>query len=164
MIQNKILITITIILILYIVGWSIYHQIKEHYNQNDSKLQDLKHIFTEFFKKEKYWNGYLARLNNRNIMKEISLFRGNTSYTINKERVHICLKDENGEYYSDNMLIYVLAHELAHVICEEIGHTELFNNIFKELLIELEKEGIYNPNLPVNLEYCKNGDKEIDPG
>lgn len=163
MIQNKILITITIIFILYIVGCSIYHQIKEHYDQTDEKLKELRDVFTKFFKNKKVWKNSLARLNNRDIMNEIHIFRGNTSYTINKKCVHICLKDKEGNYYSDNMLIYVLAHELAHVICEEIGHTELFNKIFAELKEELENANIYDDNLPLDNNYCKNGDKEISP-
>ena len=39
-----------------------------------------------------------------------------------KQKVYLCLKDENNEYYNDNMLIYVALHELAHVLCDEIGH------------------------------------------
>ena len=45
----------------------------------------------------------------------------------------MCLKDKNGKYYDDNMLNYVALHELAHVLCDEIGHTDKFYAIFDEL-------------------------------
>ena len=52
------------------------------------------------------------------------------------------------------MLIYVLLHELAHVKCDEIGHTEKFKTIFKSLLQKAELAGIYNPYQPPIDNYC----------
>ena len=69
------------------------------------------------------------------------------------------MKDENNEYYALFMLIYVLAHELSHVICESIGHTDEFNTIFEELLVELADAGIYDPSTPLLADYCHSGDK-----
>ena len=34
--------------------------------------------------------------------------------------MHLCLKDENGNYYDDNMIIYVALHELAHIATKMI--------------------------------------------
>ena len=150
------------VILLILVLYLIYRQYIEHYSQNDPKLQELKEIFRNFFsKKERYWSGELEVLNNRDIMKEINLYRGDKSYTINKENVYMCLKNNDGDYYDMNTLIYVLAHEIAHVICDEIGHTEKFHRIFEALLKELIEEDIYNPNLKVKNDYCENGDPEI---
>ena len=91
-------------------------------------------------------------------MNEINLYKGKKSYTINKENVYLCLKDENGEYYDENLLTYVLAHELAHVICHNIGHTPEFHAIFEQLLLELIDEGLYDPSKGVDPTYCENGD------
>jgi hypothetical protein len=71
----------------------------------------------------------------------------------------MCLKDENGSYYPQNMLIYVLAHEFAHVLCNSIGHTEEFHNIFDDLMAELIKDGFYDPKEEIILDYCEHGDK-----
>ena len=149
------------ILLIIIVFWLIYKQNKEEYNQNDVVLLRLKKDFQDFFNKKTVWNKPLDMLNNRDIMSEISLYRGNKSYTINKENIYICLKNEKGEYYNYNMLVYVLAHEIAHVLCKEIGHTNLFHNIFEELILHLSEEGVYNPSIPVIKNYCVNGDSEI---
>ena len=77
------------------------------------------------------------------------------SYTVNKKKIYLCMKDEHNEYYNDNTLIYVLLHELAHVLCDEIGHTKKFESIFKSLLVEAEAKNIYNPNIPISYEYCE---------
>ena len=139
----------------------IYGQIYEHYCQNDEKLKELKSVLEEFFAKQEKWEGPLEVLNRKDIMKEITLYRGEKSYTINKEKVYICLKDQYGEYYSDNTLYYVIAHEISHAICDEIGHTDKFHAIFKALLKKLECAGIYNSSIPVTQDYCIKGDKEM---
>ena len=145
---------VTIIL----VGYLIYRQIEEYRLKDDPKLKELKKIFSEFFHQERYWTSKLRPLNTRDIIKETDLYRGDKSYTINKQRVYLCLKDENNEYYSLNMLIYVLAHEYSHVISESIGHTEEFHAIFEELLVELADSGIYDPSKPIIPNYCHEGD------
>ena len=79
---------------------------------------------------------------------------GEKSYTLNKEDIFLCLKDENDKYYEDNMLIYVLLHEVAHSICPEIGHTDLFKEIFDALLDKATEMKIYDKNIPVIKNYC----------
>ena len=76
----------------------------------------------------------------RRIQNEISLSKGKKSYTINKEDIFLCLLDENGNYYHDNMLIYVLLHEISHSVCNEIGHTEKFNKIFHAFIIPIRQK------------------------
>jgi hypothetical protein len=147
----------TIILILIIisfVGWIIITQIEEFKLQDDPKLKELKKIVEPLFSKDKTYSGVLSSLNNRDIMNEISLYKGDKSYTINKHKIFLCLKDENSEYYNNSMLIFVLLHEISHVLCPNIGHTEEFDNIFQAVLDEATKEGIYNPNIPVLQNYC----------
>jgi len=56
------------------------------------------------------------------------------------------------------MLTYVLAHEISHVICNSVGHTDEFNIIFEELLVELTDAGIYDPSSPLLSDYCHSGD------
>ena len=68
------------------------------------------------------------------------------------------MKDEQGEYYEDNMLIYVALHELAHVLCDEVGHTEKWKKIFEDLLVDAENKGVYNSNVPPILDYCTYND------
>ena len=160
-IQTKLLPIILVIFIVVLTTCSIYNQINEYYLQDDPKIQDLKRLFEKFFNKDKYWDPPLDMLNNRDVMKEIVIYRGEKSYTINKQKVFLCLKDEKGYYYSLNNLIYVLTHEIAHVLCDEIGHTTKFYDIFECLILKLIEDGIYNPSIPMDNNYCKNGDHEV---
>jgi len=156
---KKIITIFVVCLVLMIIIYSAYTQIEDYKNSTDSKLIEIKRIFVDFFKQERKWKGSLKMLNTRDIMNEISLYRGDKSYTLNKERVHLCIKDENNEYYHNSMLIYVLAHELSHVLCESIGHTDEFNRIFRELLEELVDAGIHDPSYRLIDDYCHSGDK-----
>ena len=57
-----------------------------------------------------------------------------------------------------NMLIFVTLHEIAHCLCDEIGHTDRFNDIFNELLEKAIKMKIYNPSIPIIQDYCTYND------
>ena len=69
-----------------------------------------------------------------------------TSYTINKgEKIVFCLRSKIiHEIHDINTIMYVVIHEMAHVACPEYGHTKLFKEIFKFLLVQANKIGIYN--------------------
>lgn len=81
--------------------------------------------------------------------------KASKSYTINKEVIYLCIYDENGKPYPMNMLIYVALHEVAHVLCDEVGHTQKFHNIFEDLLKKATEMGIYNPSIPLIQNYCE---------
>lgn len=154
----------TIILALVIVGfiiWLLKMQIEEFELQKDPKLSELKSLLNPMFEKESFNNHMLNQILKRNVLDQISLYRGEKSYTINKSKVYLCLRDEAGEYYGNNMLLFVFLHELAHVICDEVGHTQKFQEIFDALLDEASHMQIYDPNIPVIQNYCNyNGDND----
>ena len=148
---------LALVLIVMIILLSI-NKYENYQLQNDPAIDRIRTIFTEFFSQDKRWGGTLEMLNKRNVMKEINLYKGNKSFTINKTDVHICCKDENKVYYPENMLIYVFAHEVSHVLSVSIGHTEEFHGIFEDLLVELTDAGIYDPSQEIITNYCENGD------
>jgi hypothetical protein len=152
-VQYKVFAIFIAIVIIALSGIAIYSQINEYYSQLDPKLFELLELIRPLFAQDNY-TGELSVLNDRDILSEIKLYKGDKSYTINKQKVYLCLQDENDAYYNMNMLIYVILHELAHVICDEIGHTEKFNRIFEELLDEANKKSIYNPSIPIIKDYC----------
>ena len=85
---------------------------------------------------------------------QVEIFRGKKSFIINKKEIFLCLYDENGKYYSDNMLLYVLLHELAHSIAHSDGHTIEFNEIFKNLLTEAKEKNIIPEDFQPKKNYC----------
>lgn len=134
------MISIIILLILFILllGYVIFSRVMEYYSQLDPML---RHIHQK-----------LEPLDPK--VKSLKFYEGNKSYTINKKKIYLCLKDEKNEYYNENMLMYVAIHELAHVLCDEIGHTDKFHRIFKQLLYKAQKLGIYDSTQPIIRNYC----------
>ena len=152
-------IIIIIIILISICVILIQNQIKEHHMQDDPMLFNLRYKLNTMFDNKKIYKGNLEKLNNGNIMDSIGLYKGNKSYTINKEKIFLCLFDEQNKYYNTQFLMYVLLHEISHVLCDEIGHTKKFNEIFEELLIEAVEQGIYDPSTPMIQNYCTYNDK-----
>jgi len=81
-----------------------------------------------------------------------------TSYSVNKgEEIVFCLKSKNTQKNHDiNLIMYVAIHEMAHLACPEVGHTPLFNKIFKFFINQAVEKGFYKyknyGNNPT--EYC----------
>ena len=90
---------------------------------------------------------------------EANLKNTTTSYSINKgEQVVVCLrsKEQYGKLHQLNTLMYVVIHEMGHLMSDSIGHTEEFYKNFDFLLSVSQKIGIYKyinyANSPT--EYC----------
>lgn len=93
------------------------------------------------------------------ITQNIHIYKSTKSYCLNKREIYLCTEDKNGNEYSFNTLIYVAIHELAHCIDHEVSdeheHTFTFNLIFNDLLHKAAKLNIYNPKLPIPIDYGK---------
>jgi hypothetical protein len=139
---NKGLVIFTALLLLGGVIWWVTYTIKEHHLQDDPMLFKIKQIVEPLHPD----------------IKNLKLYKGDKSYTINKERIYLCLRDENDEYYPINMLIYVFLHEYAHYLNkDDIGHTPKFHAIFEDLIDKANEMGIYNSSIPPLQNYCMHG-------
>ena len=70
-----------------------------------------------------------------------------TSYSVNKgQKIVICIKekDEAETLIDINTIMFVVIHELAHVITKSIGHNDEFWNNMRFLLEISVKLGIYD--------------------
>lgn len=130
--------TLLIIIVIGFLGIYFYNTHIEFFSSQDPVLNALQR--------------QLAVLHPR--FQNVELYVGDKSYTINKQRVFICLKDKHGRYYSRNMLCYVVLHEYAHMLCDEIGHTAKFAQVFEELLRQASIHGLYDPSIPPLTDYC----------
>jgi len=60
--------------------------------------------------------------------------------------IHLCLIDRGGFKYDDNTIKMVVLHEIAHVLCTDEKHTELYNRIEESLIVSATELGWVNPN------------------
>ena len=107
------------------------------------------------------YKNYIEQLNERiinTIIIESESNNGYTSYSINKgEKLVFCLRSKEKENIHDiNLIMYVVLHEMSHIACPEIGHTQLFKKIFAFLTTIAIKLNIYKkiPFETESKEYC----------
>ena len=112
------------LLIIVAIGLGIYwinHRIEEHHLASDPMLYKIKDLTKSLHPD----------------IRNIKLFRGSKSYTINKNK------------------IYVFLHEFSHYLNkDDVGHTEKFHEIFRDLILKAHFLGIYDISIPPLKKYC----------
>jgi hypothetical protein len=92
---------------------------------------------------------------NPDVLEENDLDAQSTSYSENKgEKIIVCLRDKTEKPYpliEENTVMFVLIHEMAHLMTATIGHTPEFWTNFRKLLHECIKIGVYQ-----SVNYSKN--------
>jgi hypothetical protein len=95
--------------------------------------------------------------------EKLNITEGEVSETEDKTYITLCVRDPiTGNEYSQNTLMYVLLHEIAHVITpleygkgdEIIDHGPRWENNFQKLLRRAEIVGVYNSSIPMDQWYC----------
>jgi len=88
----------------------------------------------------------LTRNYNPSTLSETVVGSKYTSYSVNKgEKISICIRATNNEFIDDNTVLFVVIHELAHVMTDEVGHPPEFWDNMKFLLESAERINIYKP-------------------
>jgi hypothetical protein len=81
-------------------------------------------------------------------MCENDLDADSTSYSENKgEKIVVCLRDKKAPYklVDTNTVMFVVLHEMAHLMTTTIGHTPEFWTNFRQILQDAVGCGIYQP-------------------
>lgn len=94
----------------------------------------LQKLITHVSDKE-YYKKNLSMYNPSKLSENI--LEIDTAYTVNKGQIMLfCLDDRKDKYklHDINTMMYVAVHELAHIGCKSIGHTDEFKAVFKSLL------------------------------
>lgn len=89
----------------------------------------------------------VERFNPQNMM-ENDIDATTTSYSENKgELIVVCLRDKRHPYpfVDENTVMFVLLHEMAHLMTTTVGHTPEFWANFKRILHDAVQVGIYTP-------------------
>jgi hypothetical protein len=146
---------IIILIITSIIIYYIRNKDKKKEITDDSKI-----IFLIIKEKIKELINYCLILNDINFINYIkninekfyytdiyenNMNNDNTSYTINKgDEMILCIRSKNDyKIHNLNDLLYVVIHEIAHIGCPEIGHTQLFYKINIYLLERAIEKKIY---------------------
>lgn len=90
-------------------------------------------------------------------LSKVLFFSSDESYTEDKNKIFLCLKDVDGKYYDYNMLIYVAIHECSHALTDviDVEHTSpQFKGMFENLLTKAYHLKIYDPNKSLVTNYC----------
>jgi hypothetical protein len=92
-------------------------------------------------------------------MCENNLDATSTSYSENKgEKIVVCLREKVAPFklIDDNTIMFVILHEMSHLMTTSIGHTPEFWANFKRILQDAIQVSIYTPvNYAKNpVEYC----------
>lgn len=95
------------------------------------------------------YKAYIEQLNSK-IRQSIVIENGEddiyTSYSVNKgEQLVFCIRSRRtrDKIHDINLMMYVVLHEMAHVGCPSIGHTEEFKRIFAFFTEQAIKIGLY---------------------
>ena len=131
---------VCIIFISLMISYMLYNQVYEYYAANDPMIISLKNKLSPVFPDIVSMNIYSST---------------GKSYTINKEKVYICLKDKNNNYYNEQALMYVLLHEYCHCKCNEIGHTPKFHKMLEYIIKQASDAGVYNIDIQPESNYCE---------
>lgn len=79
-------------------------------------------------------------------LKETSSIEKSAAYTLNKStEIRLCIRNKKGEFEDLNTSMFVILHELAHVMSISYNHTEEFKNNFSYITHLASGLGIYMP-------------------
>jgi hypothetical protein len=84
------------------------------------------------------------------VFVENDMSSSDTSYSENKgQKIVVCLRDKKSppQYplIDKNTIMFVMLHEMAHLMTETIGHTQEFWTNFRRILQDAVQVGIYHP-------------------
>lgn len=131
---------IILIILLILIGLCVHHYTKRPIYR-DPLILRIKHD--------------VSKLDER--ISRLDFYSSDESYTEDKNKIFLCLKDKDGNYYDYNMLIYVAIHECSHALTDvvDVEHvTPEFRGMFEYLLQKAYKLGLYNPEKPLVNNYC----------
>ena len=80
---------------------------------------------------------------------------GDETYILEKTRAYLCTRNADNVPYSDNIMTFVILHELAHAMSRSHGHSAEWNEIFQSLLDRAIEVGLYDPALMSAQKYCR---------
>jgi hypothetical protein len=115
-----------------------------------ARLRERVDVLVNFMKERKLPDAEISeRLFvrwNKCELKETSSFEKVAAFTLNKSsEIRICIRNKNGQFENPNTSMFVILHELAHVMSVSYGHEEEFVNNFAYITHLASQLGLYKP-------------------
>ena len=110
---------------------------------SDSLIKLVKHVSNDT---REGVDQLVKNFDNENIKENIPGSE-HTAYSVNKgEELVLCIRNVSDNSFIDkNTVLFVAIHELAHIMTDEIGHTDKFWNNMEYLITKASEINIYNP-------------------
>lgn len=123
---------------------STHEREEETANMLHTMIQNAEHIQKSMEKDPKLReiaNVLKKRLKHINIGETYDQDQ-NIAYSINKNKVRLCLRNADGKLASQQATIFIFLHELAHMVSKSTGHTSEFHANLRDLTAIARKENI----------------------
>ncbi len=79
-------------------------------------------------------------------LKETNSSEKSAAFTLNKSsEIRLCIRDRHGNFEDPNTSMFVILHELAHVMSVSYGHGEEFQHNFDYITHLASQLGVYKP-------------------
>lgn len=79
-------------------------------------------------------------------LKETNSTERSAAYTLNKStEIRLCIRNSTGGFEDPNTSMFVILHELAHVMSVSFGHEDEFKNNFSYITHLASSLGLYKP-------------------
>lgn len=140
MISNE-LVVIFLLSVAIFIQYTYYNVTIENYGEVDLLLEKIKRN--------------LVLVDPR--IAKLKFYSASKSYTMNKQKIYLCLRDKKGKEYDYNFLIYVAIHECAHALSSvyDNNHTSKeFLDTFSKLREKAYKIGVWNKEGVILDDYC----------
>lgn len=80
------------------------------------------------------------------VIREIASFEDTAAYTVNKgEEMRLCIRKQNGDFQEFNKLMFVVLHEIGHMMSISYGHGYEFQDNFEAVIHIASSIGLYTP-------------------
>ena len=145
-----------------------YHKVRNDFNDTKGAADLMANLKSNINKLVDYLNiHHRSHVGVKNINRKLDLDnmmeaeheKGSTSFTINKgEEIQLCMREKNKKkvLHDINTMMFVLLHEIAHIMSDSIGHNKEFKDNFEFILRISSKLDLYKKiNYKVKSEsYC----------
>ncbi len=103
----------------------------------ESIMKDLENFVKYLTEKKVFSESKTKKLNHKIknlVLGERPQNESEVGYTVNKgKEIRVCLRDGDGKFINKDVVLFIILHEIAHIITNSYGHTDEFWENYKIL-------------------------------